>query len=73
MLIGQHPYDIGYQGVTMAVDYLTTKSAPTEKVVTTGYTVVTKDNVDEDDVKRFLYVADCADIPAASPEASPSA
>ena len=73
VLIGQHPYDIGHKAVTMAVDYLNTKQAPTEKVVTTGYTVVTRDNVDTDEVKRYLYVADCADIPAASPEASPAA
>jgi ribose transport system substrate-binding protein len=73
LLIGQHPYDIGYQGVMMAVDYLTTGTPPAEKVVATGYTVVTQENVDDDDVKKYLYVADCADIPAASPEASPSA
>jgi len=73
VLIGQHPYDIGNKAVTMAVDYLNTKTAPTEKVVTTGYTIVTRDNVDTDEVKKYLYVADCADIPAASPVASPGA
>jgi ribose transport system substrate-binding protein len=72
LLIGQHPYDIGYQAVTMAVEYLQTGEAPEEKTITTGYSIITRDNVDTDEIKRFLYVADCADIPAASPEASPS-
>lgn len=73
VLIGQHPYDIGYTALTMAVDYLSTGTAPAEKVVTTGYSVITRDNVDTDEIKRYLYVADCADIPASSPEASPDA
>jgi ribose transport system substrate-binding protein len=74
VLISQHPYDIGNTAVKMAVDYLNTKKAPEQKVVTTGYTVVTRDNVAQADVKRFLYVADCSEIPAeeASPAASPS-
>ena len=75
VLIAQHPYDIGYQGVMMAVEYLTTQAEPAEKVVTTGYTVVTRDNIEEPDVARYLYVADCSQIPApaASPMASPTA
>ena len=72
LLIGQHPYDIGYKGVMMAVDYLKTKQAPTEKTVATGYTVVTKDNLDDPEVKKYLYVADCSEIPAGTPEASPT-
>jgi ribose transport system substrate-binding protein len=71
VLIAQHPYDIGYTAVQMAVDYLNTKEAPAEKVVATGYTVVTRDNVDQDDVKRYLYVADCSQIPEIS--ATPTA
>jgi ribose transport system substrate-binding protein len=72
VLIAQHPYDIGYTAVQMAVDYLSTGTAPTEKVVATGYTVVTRDNVEQDDVKRYLYVADCSEIPAATPPATPA-
>jgi ribose transport system substrate-binding protein len=71
VLIAQHPYDIGYTAVTMAVDYLNTKTAPTEKVITTGYSVVTRDNMDEPDIKTYLYVADCSEIPSATP--SPAA
>jgi ribose transport system substrate-binding protein len=71
VLIAQHPLDIGDTGVRMAIDYLNTKAAPEQKVVTTGYTVVTRDNVDQDDVKRYLYVGDCSEIPAST--ASPVA
>lgn len=72
VLIAQHPYDIGLKAVQMAVDYLNTKTAPTEKVVGTGYTVVTRDNVSDPDVAKYLYVADCSEIPAASPVATPA-
>jgi hypothetical protein len=59
----------------MAVEYLSTGTAPAEKTVTTGYTVVTRENVEDPEVARYLYVADCSEIPApaASPEASPVA
>lgn len=58
----------------MAVDYLKTQQAPAEKVVATGYTIVTRDNVEQDDVKRYLYVADCSEIPetSATPAATPA-
>lgn len=71
VLIAQHPYDIGNTAVKMAVDYLNSETAPTEKVVTTGYSVVTRDNVDQPEIKTYLYVADCSEIPA--PAASPTA
>jgi ribose transport system substrate-binding protein len=71
VLIAQHPYDIGYTATKMAVEYLTGEQKSPEKVITTGYTVVTRDNVDQDDVKRYLYVGDCSEIPAVT--ASPTA
>lgn len=71
VLIAQHPYDIGYTATKMAVEYLNGTNKSPQKVVTTGYTVVTRDNVDQPDVKRYLYVGDCSEIPAATP--SPSA
>jgi ribose transport system substrate-binding protein len=73
VLIAQHPYDIGYQAVQMAVQYLTTKQAPPEKVVGTGYTVVTRDNLNDPEVARYLYVSDCSQIPAdtGTPAATP--
>ncbi|HEY8447365.1 MAG TPA: ABC transporter substrate-binding protein [Thermomicrobiales bacterium] len=78
VLIAQHPYDIGYTAVQMAVQYLETQQPPSEKVVTTGYSIVTRDNVDDPEIRRYLYVADCSEIPeveatpAASPEATPA-
>lgn len=75
VLIAQHPYDIGYTAVKMAVEYLNTKQPPAEKVITTGYSVVTRDNIDDPEVARYLYVADCSELPAdaATPVASPTA
>ena len=62
-LIAQHPYEIGYQGVQMAVEYLESGEAPDETVVTTGYSVVTADNLEDPEIARYLYVADCSEIP----------
>jgi ribose transport system substrate-binding protein len=74
-LIAQHPYDIGYQAVNLAADYLLDGTEPAEKVITTGYSIVTRDNLGDPDIARYLYVSDCSEIPAGSPEAvaSPSA
>ncbi|GIW03472.1 MAG: hypothetical protein KatS3mg059_0092 [Thermomicrobiales bacterium] len=43
-------------------------------MVTTGYSIVTRDNVDDPEIKRYLYVADCSEIPEveASPVATPA-
>ena len=70
MRIAQHPIDIGRIGVEMAVAFLTTGEAPVEKVITTGYTVVTRDNIAQPEVATYLYVADCSELPA--PSASPA-
>lgn len=74
VLIAQHPYDIGNTGVKMAIEYLTTKTKPTQKVITTGYTIATRDNVADPLVAKFLYVADCSEIPAdtGTPAATPA-
>lgn len=79
VLIAQHPYDIGATAVKMAIDYLNTKTKPAPKVITTGYTIVTRANVADPQVARYLYVADCSQIPAgtgtpvATPVATPAA
>ena len=47
----------------------------------TGATIVTRDNIEDPEVARYLYVADCANytlanavpMPAASPAATPTA
>jgi len=51
--IAQHPAEIGYYGVVTAYAYLTGNSVPT--LIGTGFTVMTKDNIDDPDVKKFLY------------------
>jgi ribose transport system substrate-binding protein len=61
VLIAQHPGEIGETAVQLIVDYLTTGVAPQPKQITTGATIVTRDNIDDPEVARYLYVADCAD------------
>ncbi|CAN5785789.1 ABC transporter substrate-binding protein [soil metagenome] len=73
VLIAQHPFDIGYNAVNMAVDYLETGEEPAEKVVGTGYSVVTLETINDPEIARYLYVADCSEIPDAAPLASPEA
>ncbi len=72
-LIAQHPYDIGRTGVEMAVEYLTTQQAPEETLVTTGYSIVTNETIDDPEVARYLYVADCSEIAAGGGEATAEA
>jgi ribose transport system substrate-binding protein len=54
MVIAQKPYDMGYLGVEFALaDWRGVTSLPTR--VTTGYAVITRDNVDDPAVARFIY------------------
>jgi len=53
MAIAQHPAEIGYFGVMSAYAHLTGQSIP--PLVGTGFTVITKDNVDDPDVAKFIY------------------
>lgn len=71
ILIAQHPGEIGETAVQMIVDYLSSGTVPEPKQVTTGATIVTLENIDDPDVARYLYVADCAEYVAgaATPEA----
>ncbi len=79
LLIAQHPGDIGEIAVGLLHDYLANGTAPDPKNQVTGATIVTRDNIDDPDVAKFLYVADCGSytltnataLPAA--EASPAA
>ena len=82
LLIAQHPGDIGEIAVQLIVDYLNSGEAPDPKELVTGATIVTRDNIDDPEVARYLYLADCADyelsnatpVPAGTPEgmATPS-
>jgi ribose transport system substrate-binding protein len=51
--IAQHPAEIGYFGLVAAYAHLTGQSIPT--LIGTGFTVIDKDNVDDPNVKRFIY------------------
>jgi ribose transport system substrate-binding protein len=51
--IAQHPSEIGYFAVVAAHAYLSGQSIPT--AIGTGFTVMTKDNVDDPLIAQFLY------------------
>ena len=59
VLIAQHPNDIGNKGVRIAVDYLKSDKEPSSEQITTGFTTVTRENIDEPEVKEYLYKAQC--------------
>jgi ribose transport system substrate-binding protein len=81
LLIAQHPGDIGEIAVQLLHEFLTTGEPLDPKDYVTGATIVTRDNIEDPDVARYLYVADCANytlanaepMPAASPVATPTA
>ena len=81
LLIAQHPGDIGEIAVQLLHDFLTTGEPLDPKEFVTGATIVTRDNIEDPEVARYLYVADCANytlanaepMPAASPAATPTA
>jgi ABC-type sugar transport system substrate-binding protein len=49
--------DIGKAGVEQAIAAL--KGEPVQKKIGTGFVVVTKDNMNDPDVKPFLYKSTC--------------
>jgi ribose transport system substrate-binding protein len=53
--IAQHPAEIGYFGVIAAHAHLTGNSVP--RLIGTGFTVMTKDNIDDPEVRKFIYSA----------------
>jgi ribose transport system substrate-binding protein len=80
LLIAQHPGDIGEIAVQLLHEFLTTGEPLDPKEYVTGATIVTRDNIEDPEVARYLYVADCANytlanavpMPAASPVATPT-
>jgi ribose transport system substrate-binding protein len=56
-LIAQKPADIGKAGVEQAIAAL--KGEPVQKKIGTGFVVVTKENMNNPDVKPFLYKSSC--------------
>lgn len=71
LLIAQHPGDIGEIAVGLLADYLANGTAPNPKDLVTGSTIVTRDNIDDPDVARYLYVADCGSYTLANAEPLP--
>jgi ribose transport system substrate-binding protein len=51
--IAQHPAEIGYYGVVSAYAHLTGQSIPT--LIGTGFTVIDKSNVDDPNVRKYVY------------------
>ena len=51
--IAQHPAEIGYYGVMTAYAVTHGQSAPVH--IGTGSTIMTKDNIDDPNVKKFVY------------------
>lgn len=51
--IAQHPAEIGYYGVMTAYAALTGQSVPTS--IGTGFTVINADNVNDDEIAKFIY------------------
>jgi ribose transport system substrate-binding protein len=56
-LIAQQPYNIGVQGVNQAVNALRGKA--TKKKITTGFSILTKANVDTPAGKKGQYLSSC--------------
>ncbi len=54
LVIAQKPYDMGYMAVAMGVAYLDgVTSIP--KRISTGYAIITRDNVDKPEIAKFIY------------------
>jgi ribose transport system substrate-binding protein len=53
LAIAQHPAEIGYYGVVTAYAAITGQSVPTS--IGTGFTVMSKDNIDDPETLRFIY------------------
>jgi ribose transport system substrate-binding protein len=56
-LVAQKPFDIGKQGVEQAVAALTGK--PVTKSIETESLIVTKDNMAQPDVSKYIYKSNC--------------
>jgi ribose transport system substrate-binding protein len=56
-LVAQKPFDIGKQGVEQAINALDGK--PVTKSIETESLIVTKDNMSEPDVSKYIYKSNC--------------
>ena len=56
LVIAQKPYDMGYMAVAMGKAYLDgVTSVP--KFIPTGYAIITRDNVDDPNMAKFIYTS----------------
>jgi ribose transport system substrate-binding protein len=53
LAVAQHPAEIGYYGVMTAYAVIHGQSVP--PLIGTGATIMTKNNIDDPDVKKFVY------------------
>jgi ribose transport system substrate-binding protein len=53
LTVAQHPAEIGYFGFMEAFAYVTGNPVPT--AIGTGFSVMTKDNIDDPNVSKYLY------------------
>lgn len=53
MAVAQHPAEIGYYGVMTAYAAITGQSVPPQ--IGTGATIMTKDNIDDPEIAKFVY------------------
>jgi ribose transport system substrate-binding protein len=54
MVLAQKPFDMGYLGVSFALgDHSGVTSIP--KHVTTGFDIITRDNVDDPEHSKYIY------------------
>jgi ribose transport system substrate-binding protein len=72
LLIAQHPGDIGEVAIQFLHDFLTTGEAPMPNELVTGSNIVTRDNIEDPEIARYLYVADCANYTLAGATAAPA-
>jgi ribose transport system substrate-binding protein len=72
LLIAQHPGDIGEIAIQLLHDFLTTGEPLDPREFVTGATIVTRDNIEDPEVARYLYVADCANYTLANAEPVPA-
>ncbi|WP_129336579.1 ABC transporter substrate-binding protein [Cellulomonas endophytica] len=56
-VIAQQPYDIGYQGVEQALAAINGEA--TEAQIQTGFTILTKDNLESEEGQAAIYASEC--------------
>ncbi len=70
ILIAQHPADIGITGLRLMVEYLDSGTEPDPNKFLTGYSVVTRETIEDPEIARYLYISDCGQYSA--PEGTPA-